>query len=377
MVNNFLEENFPKSNFLIDVISNFTLLENKIIAITLANKKYIDADNPSGDVIYKIPVSDIQKMLKIDGNSIYENLACAANLMTSKNIGIRNKSGKCFAFFCPIPYAKCEKGVFEIHYYEAIRDYILNATENFTKFKLGIILKFTSIYSYRLYEILKSYLYIGNKTFNLVELKLKLGIIEVPKNSKINKILSSDNSIDYDSLDIAQYDNKYSDFRNFRKKVLDKAIDEINKDSDIEVGYTLQRKGRCINSINFNIIKKDIIEMNDKTDNKDIKISPDTDEISKDVISIIMNIFDGDIDEIDAENIYKAAEGDINKIISASLVLKSSGSTIDNVPGFIITAIRKNYKLNSKCSREEHNDFNDFPQNDYDFDYIEKMIIDN
>jgi plasmid replication initiation protein len=89
-----------------------------------------------------------------------------------------------------------------------------------------------SKYSIRLYEIFKSYLHLSYHEFEIEELK---------------EILFTTN---------------YINFKDFRVKVLEKALSEINEYTDIEVTYKAIRKGRGgkVSSVLFQFKNKNATE---------------------------------------------------------------------------------------------------------------------
>ena len=91
-----------------------------------------------------------------------------------------------------------------------------------------------SAYSIRVFEILKSHSFKKKVEYQFDDLK---------------KLLYVDN--------IKVYDN----FKDFRVKILDKSIAEINSLTDINVFYEIKKEGRKTNSIVFYISKKNIREI--------------------------------------------------------------------------------------------------------------------
>lgn len=106
-----------------------------------------------------------------------------------------------------------------------LRPYLLELRANFTQYQLEYILLMKSKYSIRLYELLKSYCNMGGYVISIDELKNQLQTAE------------------------------YSDYKNFRVRVIDTAINEINKYTDIYVTYSPIRTGRKITDIDFNVSK--------------------------------------------------------------------------------------------------------------------------
>lgn len=111
------------------------------------------------------------------------------------------------------------------HYLEP---YLLGAYANTTQYLLHNILTMRSKYSIRLYELMKSYAYLEK-----VEIEL----------STLKNLLSLDQ-------------NKYPIYKDFRVRVLEPAIEEINKYTEINISLTPIRTSRSITSLLFTINKK-------------------------------------------------------------------------------------------------------------------------
>ena len=86
--------------------------------------------------------------------------------------------------------------------------------------------------SVRIYELLKSYAYQKSKTFGLDELKRLLMV---------------------DGIE------SYNRFPDFRRKVLEIAVKEINKLTDLNVSYEAIKKGRKVDKLKFRIETKESI----------------------------------------------------------------------------------------------------------------------
>ena len=108
--------------------------------------------------------------------------------------------------------------------------YLLNLKEKFLSYHLYNILCLSSKYSIRLYEILKSYLYIKSKTFKIDELK--------------------------ELLMLGSSSKSYSEFKVFNRNILSKSISEINDITDIYIEYNTIKNVRSVVAIEFKIRKK-------------------------------------------------------------------------------------------------------------------------
>ena len=113
---------------------------------------------------------------------------------------------------------------------ENLTPYLLGLLGKFTAYELGYTLVMKSKYSIRLYELLKSYSQRRKTIINLDNLKIKLQTAE------------------------------YTVYNNFKVRVLDKAIEEINQYTDLIVSYTPIRESRKIVALEFTLDKKDTFE---------------------------------------------------------------------------------------------------------------------
>ena len=140
------------------------------------------------------------------------------------------------------------KTLVKIKFDEDLKPFLLQLRESFTYYQLENVLCFDSKYSFRLYEIFQSYGFIGEIMFSLDELKRLLMI-----------------------------ENKYNRFSMFKVNVLNKAIDEINKYTDINISYSLIRENRIIKYIKFELYRSLILERNNQ-ENRNNRLSNDKKE---------------------------------------------------------------------------------------------------
>lgn len=126
---------------------------------------------------------------------------------------------------------KCGKVIVIID--EDLAPYLFDLGQKFTQYRLIKILGMQSSYSIRIYELLKSYQFQKSKTFDIDVLKKLLMVHTIPS---------------------------YENFKDFRKKVLEIAINEINKLTDIRVSYETIKNGRKVTKIKFRIEEKEPLE---------------------------------------------------------------------------------------------------------------------
>lgn len=120
----------------------------------------------------------------------------------------------------------------------SIAEYLFELKDKFIAYHIKNIMPMRSKYSIRLYELLKQYEKIGERTFDIDEFREKIGtrVYIVDNKTGEKKILQDD----------------YKDFRNLKKWVIEKAVEEVNKYSDIKItDVEYHRKGRKIGFITF------------------------------------------------------------------------------------------------------------------------------
>ncbi|WP_051412057.1 replication initiation protein [Halonatronum saccharophilum] len=119
-----------------------------------------------------------------------------------------------------------------LSYDPKLKPYFLQLKNNFTKYYLENILELKSFYSIRIYELLKQYERIRERTLGLEELK---------------KMLGAENK-------------SYNRYNNFKRKVLLQAQEEINQKTDLKMSFEEVKTGRKVTGIKFLIDKKEVVK---------------------------------------------------------------------------------------------------------------------
>ena len=104
------------------------------------------------------------------------------------------------------------------------------AEEFFTQYLLSQTANLNSVYSVRLYELLIQWkTAVKTPVFELSLFRGQMGL----------------------------NDDEYKDMSNFKKRVLDLAVNEINEKTDLTVSYTQEKRGRTITGFKFTVRTKD------------------------------------------------------------------------------------------------------------------------
>lgn len=349
--------NLKKSNLLISSKYRASLLENKIVTLSLSK---IELDG-SGRPVAKLTAKEIMDMLGKKNTSIYSQIKKAAQGMAGRQMLIEDKENKRFALINLIGSAYYENGELLVKFEPDLKNLVYDIKKNYTPIDVPLMMKFKSNYSYRLYELLKSKAYDPNKKrdadtvyeipFKVSELKITIGLVDT--NVEAVKVMMQKENPDYDEiLEKAPIQN-FPLWIDFKSKVLDVAIEEINERSDIEVSYKLNKIGRGgrVDKIFFYVRRKDVSGSTvDKEEDKpvlpteatvDVVVDITPDELL-DLIDEVLDFIDEPIKSKDARNILKAANYDIKKVKKAYL-LSQDQENISNLVGWLIAAIKNDY----------------------------------
>lgn len=181
---------------------------------------------------YTIQIKDFAELCGCDTKNVYREFKKLIDDLDAKSIWVQTpeKTFK-FRWFSEAEYIE-KKGQLVVTLNSNLQVYLLQLQNNFTQYELWNILALKSKWSIRLYELFKSYQYQNEKTFDFEELKEILGA------------------------------TTYKSYGDFKKRILDKATEEINTYTDIIVNYEIVQSGKQhkVSGIKFIINKKDTLD---------------------------------------------------------------------------------------------------------------------
>jgi plasmid replication initiation protein len=339
---------------------NLTKKQNDILDIVLAS---IGDD---GKLEYKIDLTKYSKIYNIkDKSNIYRDFKKAVHSFEGKGFSITQKiSDKkekriYFAWFSRIIYLDDESCIF-VGIDPMLKELMLNAKKA-CFYQLKYPINFHNIYSKRIYYYLKSFENSnGNGTGwrldNLDNLREKL---ECPKS--------------------------YNVYYEFKRYVLKPAYDEINGSSDISFEYEEIKTKRKVTHLKFSIKKNNLDQLSSAKDEIAVALSSDNEESTEkyiqDVKTIIQNVIGIQISEKSANEIYKCAikhaqHGNVPLELIREVAEHSKTQNIkgDYVIWFKGTVLK--YEKPIKVTQQvEKGTFIDYEQRAYDFDELEKKLL--
>lgn len=379
-----VNKSYKKSNELINAMGKGTALSQKLFAIGM---QHIHVDE-TNNVVATIYGTDLRKMFKSSSGSLYEHIEALCDRQIKGatifdwNLLMKDKENGKIEAHQVVTDASFKNGTLTLRYNNSLTDKIVNLQKDYTVLSLAETLSLKSVYSLRLYEMLKSaYDYQSAVTkkqgemvfeYLLPELKLELGIINSGGSKEIKAELEKE-SPDYDRIDeLAEKtgQNKYKEFKIFNRNVLLKAKEELNNKTSLAVDYEPIKSGRKAVGIRFFVTKKDLEAP------KTVQIvQANRDEILDELIDLMHDDFK--LREI--REIAEAADYDISKIKKAYEYMQNYGKDIDVPIAFIKDCIKKGYyNTESKPKAAKNNSFNNFSQRtDYDFEELERKLLEN
>ena len=198
----------------------------KIIAYVIS--KIVAEDKELKKVRFKLyDYMEVAGLKKI-GGSDYRRLKKSIQDLRDKSWWI--KEGNTEVLFSWFDTAKINKDTKEVELTlsDSLTPYLVQLKSNFSKYELINVLCLKSKYSIRLYEIFKSYLWLGKWEVKVEDLRVLINM-----------------------------NDRYKDFTEFKRNILNPSIKEINKYTDLTIELTDTVKvGRCIDLLKFSIIEK-------------------------------------------------------------------------------------------------------------------------
>ncbi len=352
-----------KSNVLISAKYKATLMELKVTYFSMLSLQQDRYEEDDYGLRVELPASKIKQMLGIKGNSIYETLDPVARNMGGHTIGYSDPQRKVFDYMSFIVRAKYEDATMKVWFGKAAIEYLQEDRSGFTRIERKIINSFRSAYAFRLYEIIRKNCYypknytgersgIFSFTIGLSELKLEMGVVNASYDAVRKELQSGGAFPDYDKA-VSKAPEKiksYNTWSNFRQRCLDPAIKEICEVSDIFIEYRTKRSGRGgkITQIEFisyleGAHEKEHTSVPMTVENDEIR--PAMTEAEKFMIFMeITNLFPGcklQFEEIDT--IWTESAFNMEVIKKAADAVANYHEPINNIVGFIITAMKNEY----------------------------------
>ena len=190
--------------------------EPRLVALLASKVRADDTDFH----VYEIPVSEI---LRNSGGRDYREMEAAVDKVMSRVLTIRDAKGWTkYNVFSRCRYRR-DEGILELGFHPDLRPHYLNLQKHFAQYNLLEYLMLPGIYSQRLFEILKSWSDQPEATLAIDELH---EMLDTPDSLRAN-------------------------FKDFRRRVLEKAHADIHQHTTLSYEWEPVKKGRRIVAVRF------------------------------------------------------------------------------------------------------------------------------
>ena len=377
---------YKKSNLLISSKYKSTITENKIQAIALASIQNAK-ENKAGNLECTFSAAELRKLFGDGSGSLYKRLDSTAKKMTGSVIGYTNAETQSFEYISVISKAKYEDSKFTIIFNGELKDQILDIQEKYTILNLTTMMKFEHVYSFRLYEYIKSEYYkkkyivqeriqgMGYEmTIPCSEMRLMMGTVDA-NDDKVKAVLSKGKKPDYDkAVEVAEKEkkSKFKEWKEFKRSVIDVAVKEINELTELHIECKTDRAGLGGKAVGISFI---ITDKDNAVTNKEPEVIDEQEVDILDLIDEVRSFITDNLPSSDIKAILESADLNVDRV-RAAYELSKSQKHISNLTGWLIKAIKDNYQPGISKNGKA-NKFNNFEQNSYDYDVLENLLLDN
>ena len=243
-----------KDNSLIDASFNLSLVEQRLMLLAIVTAREVNKLTP--ETAIEISAKDYISQYKVSEATAYETIKEAADSLFNRQFSYHDRYKDTDAiskarWVNKATYTK-KLGLVVVNLSAEVISLISRLEAQFTKYMLDQVSDFKSKYSIRLYELVLKWVVTGKtEKYEIEEFRNKIGVTP----------------------------EEYSHLGDFKKRVIEVAIKEINSKTDIKVELEQFKTGRSVTHFQFKIVKKEklvkAIELNYKLTTQQIEMFSD------------------------------------------------------------------------------------------------------
>lgn len=214
-----------KSNHVNEAITKLTVQHQRLLAILISAIRPDDAEMQT----HTFAATEIAEICQLDVRDYYKEARQVVSELLRKTLLLREDDGKLYEFqWLSVGVYHEEKGLISMAIHPKLQPYFLQLQSRFVQYQLGDMLQLKSKYSIRLFELLKQYLPIGERTFELEEIRKMIGV----------------------------EDGELTLFADFKRRAIEFAVHEINAKTPILVSVEYIKVSRAVAFLKFKIKEK-------------------------------------------------------------------------------------------------------------------------
>jgi plasmid replication initiation protein len=222
-----------KANELVEARYRFDIWEMRVFAKMLMTIRTADKDLQK----YQIHISEIIKDFNLlDAGDNYTSIKDAANKLLTKVIEIEKETPEGSKWVrIPLLIAvegfknKSEGNYISVQFHPELKPFLMELKERYLQYDIRNLWGLTSVYSVRMYELLKQYERIGKRYFDVENLRLILGINP----------------------------SEYKLYGHFKNKIILKAQNDLKEVTDIHFAFKEKKDSRRVVGLTFQILRNE------------------------------------------------------------------------------------------------------------------------
>jgi len=222
-----------KSNSLVEASYRLSVAEQRIVLACISQVPH--GEPVTDEVMYSVSVRDIAELSETDSGTTYRDLEEATLRLKRRELRIEKEANsnakRKKVLICgwvqSVLYIENE-GRVDLRFNKDMLPYLTELSAQFTKYKLKAVAKMDSAYAVRLYELLVQWQSKGKREVSVDWLR-----------------------------ETFQLGDKYPAIKDFKKRVIDIAVSQINEHSDLTVRYEQRKTGRNVTHFTFTFAPKE------------------------------------------------------------------------------------------------------------------------
>ncbi|MGP9555958.1 replication initiation protein, partial [Halomonas sp. AOP43-F2-13] len=220
-----------KANALVEASYRLSLYEQRIVLACIAQ---VRRDEPLTDQqLYIVSAQQIAEMTGTKLGTAYQNLKAASERLFERRVTLHEppngKSGgkvRLTRWVQEVVYQE-DQGTVSLRFSQPMVPYLSQLSAQFTRYALADVAKMTSAHAIRLYELLCQWRDAGKREVELTWFR-----------------------------DALQLEDRYSNIRDLKRRVIEPAVEQINEHSPMWVKWSQRKTGRRVSHLVFTFGEK-------------------------------------------------------------------------------------------------------------------------
>ncbi len=308
-----------KANEFVEARYKFDIWETRVFAYMLTLIKYNDTDFTE----YEINVGDIVKEFDLNrGGLVYDEIKKASEKLLSKKVQIERTTPEgvveildtYLVVLTARPKEATKDNYIKLSFHSALKPFLIELKQRYLVYDIRNILSLSSIYSIRIFELLKQYQKIGKRRFQIDELKSLLSIEP----------------------------NEYALYGHFKDRIIKKAQKDLLEHTDIYFEFVEEAQKKKVFAITFHIFenkKNQRANVVSQKEEKAIVKAPEK-NVDDTVINSIFEKVNKYVSKLQVKKWVKEVSVEqIENAITYTANYISAGKKVDNIGGFLNTMV--------------------------------------